>query len=70
MSKNENDIELKRGYIAEACRVTGYSRTVYDRAKKKVQKGQKYKLTKGELEVWVKYKELTSQAKEQIKSLQ
>jgi hypothetical protein len=57
--------KIKGGYAAEACRLTGYSRTVFENAKKKRRTGVPF--TKGELKVYVKYMELVTQAEEQTK---
>jgi hypothetical protein len=57
--------KIKGGYAAEACRLTGYSRTVFESAKKKRRIGKPF--TKGELKVYVKYTELVQQAEDQTK---
>ncbi len=63
----EEKIKLKRGYAAEACRLVGVTRTVYETAKKKQKTGGT--LSKMEIEVLIKYRELIEKAEEQLKLL-
>jgi hypothetical protein len=60
--------EFGHGLIAEACRQVGVTSSVYRQAKGVQRKGGT--LTRLQLAVLVKYKELLDQAKEQLKSLE
>ena len=60
-------IKISGGYAAEACRQTGYSRTVFETEKKKKKNGQT--LTKGELEVLAKFRELVEEAEKQTEKI-
>lgn len=66
--KEKSQLKIgNRGYAAEACRIIGVTRTVYETAKKKVKSGGV--LTKNELKVLLKYKELIRQAEDDLKKL-
>ena len=66
--KKKNQLQIgNRGYAAEACRIIGVTRTVYETAKKKVNSGGV--LTNNELKVLLKYKELINQAEDDLKKL-
>lgn len=55
------------GYVADACKAVGVSNTVFYTAKQKFEKGQR--LTKGELKVLSKHKELVEEAEMMLKGL-
>ncbi|MDR3142163.1 MAG: hypothetical protein LBU37_10625 [Tannerellaceae bacterium] len=65
MEKNQR--KFGHGLIAEACRQVGVTDAVYRHAKKVQRDGGV--LTRAQLAVLVKYKELLAQAEEQLKSL-
>ena len=58
---------LGTGYVADACKAVGVSNTVFYTAKQKFEKGQR--LTKGELKVLSKHKELVEEAEMMLKGL-
>ena len=60
-------VKLKRGYIAEACRIVGVSRTTFDKARKK--QGTEDVLTQKEIRVLSVYNDLIKEAEEQLVKL-
>lgn len=65
MDKQKED--LGTGYVADACKAVGLSNTLYYTGKKKLEKG--LRLTKGEIKVLAKHKELVEAAKKELESL-
>lgn len=66
-SKKDSVNEIGIGYIPEACRTVGVSNTVYYTAKKKLETNKQ--LTKSEIAVMAKYKELTEKAKADLETI-
>jgi hypothetical protein len=66
--EKKNQREFGHGLIAEACRQVGVTSAVYRTAKKAQREG--VVLTRMQVAVLVKYKELLAQAHEQLKSLE
>lgn len=65
--KKTQEKRLGIGFISEACRQVGVSRTVYETAKKSKREGKP--LTRAQLSVLVKHKELIEEAEKQLDSL-
>lgn len=64
----ENEIQKKRGYMAEACRICNCSRTVLERARIKIKRNDP-SLTRKELEVWTIYINLIDDAINNLKKI-
>lgn len=67
MDKKEKSTVSLFGLASEACRRVGVSRTVFETAKKKIKENEQ--LTRKELEVMLKYKELVREVEEQSKTI-
>lgn len=63
----QKGVSTGKGFAAEACRVVGVSRTVFETAKKKRNQGGAF--TKNEILVLSKYDELIKEAEAKIKLL-
>lgn len=60
--------DLGNGYVSEACKAVGVTNTVFYTARQKLEKGDR--LTKAEIKVLAKHKELIEEAGMMLKSLQ
>jgi gamma-glutamylcysteine synthetase len=67
MEKEKNNIEIGIGYIAEACRLTGISRTTFETARRRKAAGEV--LTRREIEVLAKHRELIEDAERKVNSI-